>query len=63
MRVGNKKRSQGWMTRSIDLSLRLMEGVEDEQIRLGYVSFEMPFRHPNGDFVVGSVCLEFRGWF
>lgn len=51
------------MTRSIDLSLRLMEGVEDQQIRLGKVSFEMPFRHPNGDFVVGSVCLEFRGWF
>lgn len=30
------------MTRSIDLSLRLMEGVEDQQIRLGYVGFEMP---------------------
>lgn len=62
--VGNK-RSEGWMTRSRESSLKLMEGHR----RLGFcficVSVEMMFRHLIGDadFKVGYMCLEFRGWF
>lgn len=60
-----KKKSQGWTARRIDLSGRLIESIKDQQSCFGYVYFEMPLRHPSGDadFVVGYICLEFRGGF
>lgn len=63
--MGKKKRSQGWTARSMDLSVRLIESIKDQQSCFGYIYFEMPFRHPSGDvdFVVEYVCLEFRGGF